>query len=100
MKDPGTDAVCGMRCGRCQYFGSGCKGCEAEKGAPFWTGFAGVKVCPVYDCCKAMNYEHCGRCKDMPCPKFTEIRDPNKSDEEAARDLELQRAELSRRSRS
>jgi hypothetical protein len=57
----------------------------------------GIKVCPVYGCCKEKQYEHCGCCAEMPCGKFTEIRDPEMTDEQIARNLEERKAELRRR---
>jgi hypothetical protein len=51
MHPKGMETVCGLDCGDCAYVKEGCSGCNAEKGAPFWCGFAGVSVCPVYDCC-------------------------------------------------
>ncbi len=75
--------VCGLDCGDCAYVKDGCRGCTAEKGAPFWCGLAGVDVCPVYDCCvNERGLVHCGLCEEMPCDRFTQIKDPNTTDEE------------------
>ncbi|HMK47329.1 MAG TPA: DUF3795 domain-containing protein [Methanocella sp.] len=96
MKDK-MESVCGMCCGDCKYLGDGCRGCDDEQGAPFWTGFVGVKVCPVYECCEDMKYEHCGCCKDMPCPKFVEIRDPEMTDEQVIQCVEDRKQVLLKR---
>lgn len=94
MNSSELDAVCGMQCAICKYFGNGCKGCGGERGAPFWTGLIGLNVCPVYGCCTDKKFEHCGCCKDMPCAKFTEIRDPLMTDEQISQNLEDRRQAL------
>ena len=37
MNSKGMKTVCGLDCGDCAYVKEGCRGCNAEKGAPFWT---------------------------------------------------------------
>jgi hypothetical protein len=98
MNSKGTETVCGLNCGDCAYVKEGCRGCNVEKGAPFWTQFAGVTVCPVYDCCvNEKRIAHCGLCKQMPCPRFTQIKDPNVTDEQELACLKARERELKRR---
>lgn len=41
------------------------------------------KVCTIYDCCTAKkNYKNCGKCNDLPCKTYIELKDPNISQEE------------------
>ncbi len=92
------ETVCGLCCGDCAYLKDGCQGCNAEKGAPFWTQFAGVTVCPVYDCCvNERRLEHCGLCDSMPCGRFTQIKEPNVTEAQEQECLRARVAELKRR---
>jgi hypothetical protein len=98
MNSKGMKTVCGLDCGDCAYVKEGCRGCNAEKGAPFWTQFASVSVCPVYDCCvNEKHIRHCGLCAEMPCPRFTQIKDPNTTEEQDKECLKARVAVLKRR---
>ncbi|MGA9139767.1 MAG: DUF3795 domain-containing protein [Methanocella sp.] len=100
MDSNGMQTVCGLDCGDCVYVKEGCRGCNAEKGAPFWTQFAGVCVCPVYDCCVNENHiAHCGLCEQMPCPRFTQIKEPNVTEEQEWECLKARVAVLKRRAK-
>jgi hypothetical protein len=78
----------------------GCRGCNAEKGAPFWCGFASVSVCPVYACCvNERHLAHCGLCDEMPCGRFTQIKDPNVTAEQEKACLKVRVAVLKRRAK-
>jgi hypothetical protein len=98
MHTDNLDSVCGLNCGGCKYLDNGCNGCNAEKGAPFWTGLVGAPVCPVYGCCaEEKKLEHCGLCGEVPCERFTRYRDPEHSDEDVAEGVRSRVAELKRR---
>jgi hypothetical protein len=100
MSSKGLESVCGLNCGDCAYVKEGCKGCNAENGAPFWCSFASVNVCPVYDCCvNECHLEHCGLCKEMPCARFTQIKDPNTTEEQDRECLKARVAALKRRAK-
>jgi hypothetical protein len=76
--------VCGYSCSGCDHHGNECPGCEATKGKPFWTAYASVECCPVYDCCvNEQTLPHCGRCPDLLCERFTRFKDPDMSEEQA-----------------
>lgn len=90
--------VCGYSCSDCRYLGSECPGCEVTKGKPFWTTFAGTDCCPVYDCCvNDRKFPHCGKCPDLVCERYYRFKDPNVSDEEAAKGLAERVQELRNR---
>ena len=79
------ETVCGYSCSGCDHHTKECPGCEKTKGKPFWTAYAGVECCPVYDCCvNEKKLPHCGKCPDLVCERFTRFKDPGMSEEEAA----------------
>jgi hypothetical protein len=89
------ETVCGYSCTGCEHHGNECPGCEAMKGKPFWTAYAGVECCPVYDCCvNDKGLPHCGKCPDLVCERFTRFKDPGMSEEEAAAALLRMEQEL------
>jgi hypothetical protein len=98
MKSKDLKTVCGLDCGDCPHMKEGCKGCNAEKGAPFWTKLVNVSACPVYDCCvNEKHLSHCGLCEQMPCPRFTQIKDHNMTEEQEQECLKVRVATLKRR---
>lgn len=53
---------CGIDCETCSLREeSGCPGCTATEGKPFWG------ECSLAKCCIVKNHEHCGGCNDFPC---------------------------------
>ena len=55
-------AMCGAYCGTCLWKEkTGCYGCQAEKGEPFWG------ACSVAKCCIEKGLLHCGLCGGVPC---------------------------------
>jgi hypothetical protein len=87
--------VCGYSCTGCDHHGNECHGCEATKGRPFWTPYVSMECCPVYDCCvNERTLPHCGKCPDLMCGRFTLLKDPDKSDEQAAACLAAMEKEL------
>jgi len=77
-------SVCGAVCAECAYLSEGrCQGCSAVHGKVWWTRHIGVDVCPVYRCVTTeREFEHCGRCADIPCSLWKNLKDPNHSEEE------------------
>ncbi len=77
-------SVCGLFCEECQFFKETCPGCDEIKGKTFWAQeIMPEKVCPIFNCAVNDNgYETCGKCSELPCNIFNELRDPNISDEE------------------
>ncbi len=95
MEKKKIETVCGYSCSGCDHHGNECPGCEATKGKPFWTVYAGVECCPVYDCCvNEKRLPHCGKCPDLVCERFTRFKDPGMSDEEATAALLRMEQEL------
>ncbi|MCA1916429.1 DUF3795 domain-containing protein [Methanospirillum hungatei] len=93
--------VCGMYCDECDHFERDCPGCDESDGSVFWTEFADTDVCPVHECCaNEKQFAHCGLCDEMPCEKYYRFRDPDVSEEEAAKMLEKQKENLMRRKRA
>jgi hypothetical protein len=87
--------VCGYSCSGCDHHGNECPGCETTKGKPFWTPYVSLECCPVYDCCvTGRKLPHCGKCPELMCERFTRLRDPEISDEEAAACLAAMEANL------
>jgi hypothetical protein len=76
-------SVCGLECDTCRAFGTVCKGCQEEKGKPFWTKDAGKKFCDIYSCCiYKKKFTHCGQCPQVPCAFFHQFKDPLLSKEQ------------------
>lgn len=85
MEGKKTETVCGYSCSDCDHKGNECRGCVRTMGSPFWTHFAGIETCPVYDCCvNDRKLPHCGRCPDLVCERFTRYTDPDMSPEQAS----------------
>jgi hypothetical protein len=41
------------------------------------------KLCPLYKCATIdKRYKNCGQCAELPCKKFTDLKDPNISNEQ------------------
>ena len=88
-------AVCGICCGECQFLDQQCPGCGQVAGKPFWTSQALLGICPFYDCCRNQkNLEHCGVCDRFPCKVFSELRDPNMTDDEFEESLNMRKNNL------
>jgi hypothetical protein len=77
-------SLCGCECGECAYLlNSQCAGCEAIKGKAWWTRHIGEDVCPVYHCAVLeKKIGHCGRCAELPCRLYYDLKDPAITDEE------------------
>ena len=89
------ETVCGYSCSRCDHHRKECPGCGATKGKPFWTAYAGVECCPVYDCCvNERKLPHCGKCPELMCERFSRFKNPEVSDEIQAGHLTAMEQEL------
>lgn len=87
--------VCGYSCSDCDHLGKECPGCAKTEGKPFWTQFVDAPACPVYDCCvNIKELQHCGKCPDLICERFTRFKDPGMSEEQAATALAAMEREL------
>lgn len=73
---------CGINCSECYAYTKECAGCEEVSGKPFWTGHIGGGPCPVYKCCGDKEYTNCGKCSQLPCKEWIDLKDPSLSDEE------------------
>jgi hypothetical protein len=98
MIDKAYAPVCGLYCGECRELGKQCAGCGNVEGRPFWTSHMKGGICPLHDCCRnTKRLEHCGLCEELPCKAFSELRDPDLSDEKFAETLEARKRELAAR---
>jgi hypothetical protein len=89
MNESAHAPPCGLYCGVCSFLENPCAGCGNVMGKPFWTERLPGCACPIYDCClNVRKLEHCGLCGEFPCKTFSELRDPNLSDDEFAASLE------------
>jgi hypothetical protein len=77
-------SVCGLICDECEYFNKNCSGCNGVKGQTFWAVQAMPnKTCPLYYCAvETKGQHHCGECKELPCPRYYEMKEPKTSEEE------------------
>jgi hypothetical protein len=83
-------SACGLICNECHFFRKECAGCFNVSGSPFWAkDITQNGVCPLYDCSiNERGYKNCGDCKELPCTMFTDLKDPNVSEEEHRKALE------------
>lgn len=89
------ETVCGYSCSDCDHLGKKCRGCGKTHGKPFWTAFAGVDCCPIYDCCvNERKLLHCGKCPDLICERFTRFKNPETSEEQQSAHLMAMEREL------
>jgi hypothetical protein len=89
------ETVCGYSCSSCDHLKKECPGCEATKGKPFWTAYAGIEQCQIYSCCTTERIlPHCGKCPELMCERFTRFKDPDMSETEAAGNLAAMEQEL------
>lgn len=73
---------CGIDCDACTMKEQCGEGCQQTIGKPFYIKDFGVPCCPMYSCAKGKEYNTCGECKEVPCNKFYEWRDPSMTEEE------------------
>ena len=77
-------SVCGLLCNKCQHYDKLCQGCYAIKGSTFWANeMMSDKICPIFRCCIFnKGHSNCGQCAELPCSTFTDLKDPNVTDDE------------------
>lgn len=77
-------SVCGYECSGCEYFKkSECSGCSEIQGKVWWVSYINADICPIYDCVvNEKNFENCGKCAEIPCKLWRDLKDPNHTDEE------------------
>jgi hypothetical protein len=78
-------SACGLLCNECNYYiNNTCQGCHMVKGSTFWAQESMPdKICPLYKCAIIdKKYKNCGQCIELPCKKFTDLKDPNITDEQ------------------
>ena len=74
-----------------------CPGCREVCGKPFWTEFAKISVCPIYDCCaNERGRNTCKNCPEVPCERYFANPDPSMCEEEARKTLERNMGHLIR----
>lgn len=74
--------VCGVFCSECSLYEKECQGCV--EGKPFWAvDFIEEedKTCPLYKCSMERKYPNCGKCDELPCQKWRDVKDPSISEE-------------------
>jgi len=82
-------SACGLICNECPFFEKDCKGCFAVEGKTFWAADAMPNgTCSLFDCSvNTRKYKNCGACAELPCKMFTDLKDPNSSEEEHQKTL-------------
>ena len=77
-------SACGLICNECEFYNKTCTGCYEVRGKTFWAKeVIPGGICPLFDCSvNKRNYKSCGVCKELPCQKFKDLKDPNISEEE------------------
>lgn len=80
--------VCGVICSSyCPAYGKECKGCKESEGKIPWAVFYNLEVCPVYNCVKQKDIDHCGECGKAPCEYWQMTLNPNASEAEHEEDF-------------
>ncbi len=77
-------SACGLICTDCNFYNNPCKGCFKVKGKTFWAKDHLEKgICILFECSvNTKNFEHCGKCNELPCKKFYDLKDPNISEKD------------------
>lgn len=75
---------CGTTCPDCpSYEKSECAGCSSIQGKVYWAPYVSATVCPVYNCVvNEKKLPHCGKCQDLPCKMWYDLKDPSYTDEQ------------------
>ena len=75
--------VCGLFCSECVLYQKECQGCQSMEGKPFWVIHLEEddKICPLYKCSQERTHPNCGQCGELPCQKWSDLKDPSMSDE-------------------
>ena len=83
-------SACGLLCDKCHFFNKECSGCYSVKGSTFWAkAMMPNQICPLYKCSIVdKRCENCGQCLELPCKIYTELKDPNITDEEHKKSIQ------------
>lgn len=74
---------CGVNCEECSAYEKTCKGCREIAGRVWWAEYISTDICPIYKCCvNGNNSFDCGKCKQLPCKLYFDLKDPAITDEE------------------
>lgn len=75
--------ACGCICTDCRMFEKECKGCHSIEGKACWLHEVGLDICDFYECSVIdRKLRHCGECKEIPCEKFWNNKNPKWTDAE------------------
>lgn len=78
-----------------KHYQINCAGCSELEGKVYWTKYVNLKICPLYDCpVNKHKYKTCAECKDIPCKKWRDLKDPNISDKVFDKEIEERLAVL------
>jgi hypothetical protein len=75
---------CGAICDECPFYMKPCIGCRNLDGKVFWSDEVSESgICPMYNCSvNDKGFDSCGKCKDLPCEMFYNMKDPNMTEEQ------------------
>jgi hypothetical protein len=84
-------SACGLLCDECEFYNNKCTGCINVKGSTFWASeMMPDKTCPLYSCAfNKKGLRNCGGCSELPCKLFRDMKDPNTSEEEHLRMIDV-----------
>lgn len=83
-------SACGLLCNECPYYEKECKGCFSQKGKPFWAVSTPTGICALFDCSVNKNkFKNCGGCSELPCKMFLELKDPNISESDHQKSIQV-----------
>jgi hypothetical protein len=75
--------VCGADCTKCPAYQDTCDGCQKIQGKVSWAALVGTDTCPIYKCVVSdKKLSHCGKCGQLPCNLYYDLKDPQLSEEE------------------
>jgi hypothetical protein len=89
-------SACGLLCDECEFFNKTCQGCIEVKGSTFWAKeMMPGKTCPMYDCSvNKKGLKNCGGCAELPCKLFRDMKDPNSTEEEHQKSIDIRSMRL------
>ncbi|MCL2141433.1 MAG: DUF3795 domain-containing protein [Methanimicrococcus sp.] len=81
--------VCGADCTTCPDYQKTCEGCQKIQGKVYWAEMIGTDTCPIYKCVVSdKKLSNCGKCNQLPCKLFYDLKDPSLSDEEHVKGIQ------------
>jgi len=69
---------CGVYCPNCVAYQKNCIGCVEAEGKPYYLQGEKESVCPVWECARSRNAEHCGLCEHFPCETYLGCYSPRR----------------------